>query len=217
MIFEGNDTKEIIVKSFKIYKKHATLLLGYFIFIYIVLFIIGALFIILSLTSLGLTSSILMITRPSYLYSNMLFGGLGDPMSGVLGGGIMQSLAMFGAFIGFGVSIIYMLIFSILSAYMMLGQNLIYLDVTSDMNFDDVNAQFNEVTSKVKSNIDKYKEKAASMSAKNTSTPSGENFDDRNSQPPQTSVQSGGKFCTACGAKNPSDALFCENCGSKLR
>ena len=129
----------------------------------------------------------------------------------------MQSLAMFGAFIGFGVSIIYMLIFSILSAYMMLGQNLIYLDVTSDMNFDDVNAQFNEVTSKVKSNIDKYKEKAASMSAKNTSTPSGENFDDRNSQPPQTSVQSGGKFCTACGAKNPSDALFCENCGSKLR
>ncbi|MGC8554313.1 MAG: hypothetical protein ACP5NA_02345, partial [Candidatus Acidulodesulfobacterium sp.] len=49
MVFEGNNVKEIIVKAFKIYKKHATLIFGYFIFIYVVLFIVGALFTVLSL------------------------------------------------------------------------------------------------------------------------------------------------------------------------
>jgi hypothetical protein len=225
MIFEGNNTKEIIVKSLKIYKKHATLIFGYFIFIYIVLFIIGALFIILSLASLGLTSSILMITRPAYLYSNMFGGLVGNPIAGTLGGGIMQSFAMFGAFVGFGVSIIYMLIFSILFVYMMLGQNLIYLDVTSDMNFYDINAQFKEVTSKVKSNIDKYKEKASSMRYKNTPT-NGGNSDSGEvyrGSPNPTAPQSGAddidgniKLCPNCGAKNSSDAKFCENCGNKL-
>lgn len=223
MVFEGNSIKEIIVRSFKIYKKHATLIFGYFIFIYVVLFIVAALFFILSLASLGLTSSILMVTKPAYLYNNML-GGLGNPMFGMPGGGVMSSLAMFGAFIGFGVSIIYMLIFSLLSVYMLLGQNYIYLDVTSDMNFDDIDARFDEVTSKIKSNIDKYKEKASSMSGKTAATSGGNTDNGKASQGEtnQVSPQSGAidadgiKLCLNCGAKNPADAKFCENCGNKL-
>jgi hypothetical protein len=227
MVFQGNNIKEILIKAFKIYKKHATLIFGYFIFIYVVTFIVGVLFIILSLVSLTLTNRILMVTKPDYLYNNML-GGLGNPTMGMLGGlgnpmmgmfGSLQYLEIFGRFISFGVSIVYMLIFSILSVYMLLGQNYIYLDIASNMNFDDVDAQFKEMTYKVRSNIDKYKEKAASMSSKNIAP-----TDNQANQTPRASAQSGGagdtgtgvKLCPNCGAKNPADAKFCENCGNKL-
>jgi ribosomal protein L40E len=217
MIFEGNNIKEIIVKAFKIYKKHATLIFGYFIFIYVVLFIVGALFTVLSLVSLSLTSSVLMATKPTYLFNDMFGGyGYGSPFMGMMGGGPISYLAMFGAFIGFGISIIYMLITSLLSAYMMLGQSYIYLDVTSDMNFDDVEAQFKEVTSKVKSNIDKYKEKASSMSVNNNLN-SGENPSKQTpNQPEDNKTEDSVKFCPNCGTRNPADAKFCENCGNKL-
>jgi predicted amidophosphoribosyltransferase len=29
-------------------------------------------------------------------------------------------------------------------------------------------------------------------------------------------TDAGVKFCSSCGAQNPSDASFCENCGNKL-
>ncbi len=234
LVFDGNNLKEIIFKAYKIYKKHSTLLFGYFIFLVLVLFILALIFILLSVGSLTLTTSILAITRPTYLFDGYGYGG---SMMGMLGGGgIISSLAGFGWFVGFGVGIIYMLLIVLLAVYLMLGQNYIYLDVTSDMNFDDVDAQFNDVASKLKSNVEKYKEKAASMKGgvKNSQTTSGEDFANTNpvqqssqEQTTQAAPQSGSvnadakteaglKFCTNCGAQNPSDALFCENCGSKL-
>lgn len=197
IIFEGNNLKQLIVKIIKIYKKHFTLIFGYFIFIYIVLFIVALIFFLLSFGGLGLTSVILMITKPSYLYSNIYrgfgsggFGGGGfpSPMLGMLGG--LQYLEMFGWFIGFGISIIYMLVIALLSVYMILGQNFIYLEVVKDMDFGDIEAQFNDMTSKVKSNVEKY----------SAHTPAAE----------------GVKICPSCGAKNKQDANFCESCGSKL-
>ncbi len=139
----------------------------------------------------------------------------------------MSSFAMFGGFVGFGVGIIYMLFIVLLLVYLMLGQNYIYLDVISDMNFDDVYAQFDDVKSKLKSNVDKYKEKAASMSQKGNTAASQTTPLQHPGQEQQTSqsgstgssdakVDAGVKFCTNCGAQNPSDASFCENCGNKL-
>jgi ribosomal protein L40E len=211
MVFEGNGIKEIFVKSFKIYKKHATLLFGYFIFIYIVLFIVAAVFVILSICSLGLTSAILMITKPTYLYSNM-YGGFGNMMMGALGGGLLSYLAMYGKFIGFGVSIVFMLIISLMEVYMMLGQSYIYLDITKDMDFTDADAQFNDVALKVKNNIDKYKEKASSMSNK---MPVQDNTVNSNFEPKDNASENT-KFCTKCGAKNKPGSNFCENCGSQI-
>ena len=236
LVFDGNNLKEIIVKAFKIYKKHSTLLFGYFIFLSLVSLILFLVFTLLTVGSFALTSSMLFITRPTYLLGGYGYGG---SMTGMLGGGIMSSLAMFGDFVGFGVSIIYMLLIVLLVVYLMLGQDYIYLDVISDMNFDDVDAQFNDVASKLKSNIDKYKEKAAGMSQKSnktaSQTTSGGDFANtmqvqqprEEQQTSQAEPQSGSadsdvkteagfKFCTNCGAQNPSDALFCENCGSKL-
>jgi ribosomal protein L40E len=234
LVFDGNNLKEIIVKAYKIYKKHSTLLFGYFIFLMQVFVVLALIFTLLAVGSFALTSSILLITKPTYLFEGYGYGG---SMLGMLsGGGIMSSLAMFGGFVGFGVGIIYMLLIVLLAVYLMLGQDYIYLDVTSDMNFDDVDAQFNDVASKLKSNVDKYKEKAASMKGgvKNSETTSGGDFANTNpeqqpsqEQTTQTTPQSGRvntdakteaglKFCTNCGAQNPSDALFCENCGSKI-
>jgi|GEM_PF-4722841 len=227
MVYEGNNIKEIIIKSIKIYKKHATLLLGYFIFISVVLFIVAALFIFLSIISLGLTSSILMITRPSYLFGGMYggygYGMFGSPMGGMMGGmGPLSVLKEFGAFIGFGISMVYMLIIALLLAYGILGQCYIYLDVTSDMNFGDINTQFNEVTSKIKSNIDKYKEKDSNMSVSNASQ-AGNSANQTNAQTGADDIsenassdENNAKFCPNCGAKNAADAKFCENCGKKL-
>lgn len=221
MVYEGNNIKEIIIKSIRIYKKHATLLLGYFIFINIILFIVAALFIFLSIISLGLTSSILMITRPAYLGG--MYGMFGSPMGGMMGGmGPLSVFKEFGAFIGFGVSMIYMLIIALLLAYGILGRCYIYLDVTSDMNFGDINTQFNEVTSKIKSNIDKYKEKASNMSVSNASQ-AGNSANQTNAQTGADDIsenassdENNAKFCPNCGAKNVADAKFCENCGKKL-
>ncbi len=233
LVFDGNNLKEIIVKAYKIYKKHSTLLFGYFIFLMQVFVVLALIFTLLAVGSFALTSSMLLITKPTYL-----FEGYGGSMLGMLsgGGGIVSSLTMFGGFVGFGIGIIYMLLIVLLAVYIMLGQNYIYLDVTSDMNFDDVDAQFNDVASKLKSNVDKYKEKAASMKGgvKNSQTTSGGDFANINpvqqpsqKQTTQATPQSGSlnadakteaglKFCTNCGAQNPSDALFCENCGNKL-
>ena len=223
IIFEGNNLKQLIVKIIKIYKKHFTLIFGYFIFIYIVLFIAALIFLSLSFGGLGLTSAILMITKPSYLYSNIYggfgsggFGGRGfhSPMLGMLGG--LQYLEMFGGFIGFGISIIYMLVIALLSVYMILGKNFIYLEVVKDMDFGDVEAQFNDITSKVKSNVEKYKEKAASMSnANTTASVSGGNVAN-NEVSAHTSAAEVVKICSSCGAKNKQDANFCESCGAKL-
>ncbi|RZV37317.1 MAG: zinc-ribbon domain-containing protein [Candidatus Acidulodesulfobacterium acidiphilum] len=232
LVFDGNNLKEIIVKAYKIYKKHSTLLFGYFIFLMQVFVVLALIFILLTVCSFALTASILAVTRPTYLLS----GGYGGSMLGMLngGGGIMSSLSMFGGFVGFGVGIIYMLLMVLLFVYLMLGQNYIYLDVISDMNFDDVDAQFNDVTSKLKSNIEKYKEKAASMKGGTTTSQTTSGGDFTNNVPPQQAglerqtnhggstgssdakTDAGVKFCTACGAQNPSDALFCENCGNKL-
>lgn len=232
LVFDGNNLKEIIVKAYKIYKKHSTLLFGYFIFLMQVFVVLALIFILLTVCSFALTASILAVTRPTYLLS----GGYGGSMLGMLngGGGIMSSLSMFGGFVGFGVGIIYMLLMVLLFVYLMLGQNYIYLDVISDMNFDDVDAQFNDVTSKLKSNIEKYKEKAASMKGGTTTSQTTSGGDFTNNVPPQQAglerqtnhggstgssdakTDAGVKFCTACGAQNPSDASFCENCGNKL-
>ena len=239
LVFDGNNLKEIIVKAYKIYKKHFTLIFGYFIFLMQVFVVLALIFTLLAVGSFALTSSMLFITKPTYLFGGYGYG-YGGSMLGILsGGGIMSSFAMFGGFVGFGVGIIYMLLIVLLAVYLMLGQDYIYLDVTSGMNFDDAYAQFNDVTSKLKSNIDKYKEKAASMSRKGnvpaSQTTSGGGFANTNpeqqpSQEQQTvqsaqqsgnvnsdvKTETGVKFCINCGAKNPPDALFCENCGSKL-
>ena len=231
LVFDGNNLKEIIIKAYKIYKKHSTLLFGYFIFLMQVFVVLALIFILLTFGSFVLTAGILAVTRPTYLLSG--FNDYGGSMLGMLngGGGIMSSLAMFGGFVGFGVGIIYMLLIVLLTVYLMLGQNYIYLDVISDMNFDDVYAQFEDVKSKLKSNVDKYKEKAASMSQKSNTAVSQTNPLQNPGQEQQTSqttpqpgitgssdakADAGVKFCTACGAQNPSDALFCENCGNKL-
>ena len=227
LVFDGNNLKEIIIKAYKIYKKHSTLLFGYFIFLMQVFVVLALIFILLTLCSLALTASILVFTRPTYLLSG--FYGYGGSMLGMLngGGGIMSSLAMFGGFVGFGVGIIYMLLIVLLLVYLMLGQNYIYLDVISDMNFDDVYAQFDDVKSKLKSNVDKYKEKAASMSQKGntavsqTTSIQNPGQEQQTSQPGSTGssdakADAGVKFCSSCGAQNPSDASFCENCGNKL-
>ena len=227
LVFDGNNLKEIIVKAYKIYKKHSTLIFGYFIFLMQVFVVLALIFILLAFGSFVLTAGILAVTRPTYLLSG--FNDYGGSMFGMLngGGGIMSSFAMFGGFVGFGVGIIYMLFIVLLLVYLMLGQNYIYLDVISDMNFDDVYAQFDDVKSKLKSNVDKYKEKAASMSQKgNTAvsqTTSIQNpvQEQQTSQPGSTGssdakADAGVKFCSSCGAQNPSDASFCENCGNKL-
>jgi len=217
MVYEGNNIKEIIIKSIRIYKKHATLLLGYCIFIYIVLFIAAALFIFLSIISLYLIFSVLMITRPSYLGG--MYGLFGSQMGGM---GPLSVFKELGTFIGFGISMVYMLIIALLGAYVILGLCYIYLDVTSDMNFGDINTQFNEVTSKIKSNIDKYKKKASNMSASNASQ-SSNSANQTNAQTGADDIsenassdENNAKFCPNCGAKNVADAKFCENCGKKL-
>ena len=231
LVFDGNNLKEIIVKAYKIYKKHSTLIFGYFIFLMQVFVVLALIFILLAFGSFVLTAGILAVTRPTYLLSG--FNDYGGSMFGMLngGGGIMSSFAMFGGFVGFGVGIIYMLFIVLLFVYLMLGQNYIYLDVISDMNFDDVYAQFDDVKSKLKSNVDKYKEKAASMSQKGNTAVSQTTPLQNPGQEQQTSqtapqpgstgssdakADAGVKFCSSCGAQNPSDASFCENCGNKL-
>jgi len=209
MVFEGNTVKEIFVKTYALFKKHNTLIFGYFIFISIVSFMVGIIFFAFFTGSLSVVSSILMLNHPTYLFNNnggMGFGGLGS----------FSSIMMFGEFIGFGIAIIYMLLIVILMVYMMLGQCYIYIDVMQDMDFSDAEVQFNSATSKVKSNIDKYKEKAANMSLK-SNTNTGENSaGQKPAQTDNSKTEGGFIFCTNCGAKNPADAKFCENCGNKL-
>jgi len=209
MVFEGNTVKEIFVKTYALFKKHNTLIFGYFIFISIVSFMVGIIFFAFFTGSLSVVSSILMLNHPTYLFNNnggMGFGGLGS----------FSSIMMFGEFIGFGIAIIYMLLIVIQMVYMMLGQCYIYIDVMQDMDFSDAEVQFNSATSKVKSNIDKYKEKAANMSLK-SNTNTGENSaGQKPAQTDNSKTEGGFIFCTNCGAKNPADAKFCENCGNKL-
>ncbi|MHB8282368.1 MAG: hypothetical protein ACYDDE_06145, partial [bacterium] len=183
MVFEGNNIKEIFVKTYTLFKKHNTLIFGYFIFINLVSFMIGIIFFALLTGSLSLTSGILMVTRPTYLFNMSGIGGgfspyysgfgYGNPMSRFMGMGAFQSIMMYGAFVGFGIAIIYMLLLVLQMVYMMLGQSYIYLDIIKDMDFKDAEHQFSSAASKVKSNIDKYKEKAADMSQKSSRAPSG--------------------------------------------
>ncbi len=183
MVFEGNNIKEIFVKTYTLFKKHSTLIFGYFIFINLVSFMIGIIFFALLTGSLSLTTGILMVTHPTYLFN---MGGIGggfspyssgfgyeNPMSSFMGMGAFQSIMMYGAFVGFGIAIIYMLLLVLQMVYMMLGQSYIYLDIIKDMNFKDAEAQFSSAASKVKSNIDKYKEKAADISQKSSRAHSG--------------------------------------------
>ncbi len=178
MIFEGNNIKEIFVKTYTLFKKHSTLIFGYFIFINLVSLMIGIIFFALLTGSLSLTSGILMVTHPTYLFNMGGIGGgfspyssgfgYGNPMSRFMGMGAFQSIMMYGAFVAFGIAIIYMLLLVLQMVYMMLGQSYIYLDIIKDMNFKDAESQFSSAASKVKYNIDKYKEKAADMSQKSS-------------------------------------------------
>ncbi len=222
MIFEGNTVKEIFVKTYALFKKHNTLIFGYLIFISIVAFMVGVIFFALFTGSLSVVSSILMLNHPTYLFNNsgggMGFGGFGygNPMGSLMGLGSFSSIMMLGEFIGFGIAIIYMLLIVLQMVYIMLGQCYIYIDVMQDMDFNDAEVQFSSAASRLKSNIDKYKEKAANMSLKSNAN-TGEN--PVGQKPAQTGhSETEGKFifCTNCGAKNPADAKFCENCGNKL-
>jgi hypothetical protein len=209
MVFEGNTVKEIFVKTYALFKKHNTLIFGYFIFISIVSFMVGIIFFAFFTGSLNVVSSILMLNHLTYLFNNN--GGMG-----FIGLGSFPSIMMFGKFIRFGIAIMYILLIVILMVYMMLGQCYIYIDVMQDMDFSDAEVQFNSATSKVKSNIDKYKEKAANMSLK-SNTNTGENSaGQKPAQTDNSKTEGGFIFCTNCGAKNPADAKFCENCGNKL-
>jgi hypothetical protein len=209
MVFEGNTVKEIFVKTYALFKKHNTLIFGYFIFISIVSFMVGIIFFAFFTGSLSVVSLILMLNHSTYSFNNN--GGMG-----FVGLGSFSSIMMFGEFIGFGIAIIYMFLIVILMVYIMLGQCYIYIDVMQDMDFSDAEVQFNSATSKVKSNIDKYKEKAANMSLK-SNTNTGENSaGQKPAQTDNSKTEGGFIFCTNCGAKNPADAKFCENCGNKL-
>ncbi|MHB1679746.1 MAG: zinc ribbon domain-containing protein [bacterium] len=174
MVFEGNTVKEIFVKTYALFKKRSTLIFGYYIFISLVSFMAGIIFFALLTGSLRLTSGILTVTHPTYLFNTGGIGGgfspyssgfgYGNPMSSFMGIGAIQSIMMYGKFIGFGIAIIYMLLIVLQMVYMMLGQCYIYIDVIKDMDFNDAEVQFSSAASRVKSNIDKYKEKAANMS-----------------------------------------------------
>jgi hypothetical protein len=221
MIFEGNTVKEIFIKTYALFKKHNTLIFGYLIFISIVAFMVGVIFFALFTGSLSVVSSILMLNHPTYLFNNnggMGFGGFGygNPMSSLMGIGSFSSIMMLGEFIGFGIAIIYMLLIVLQMVYIMLGQCYIYIDVMQDMDFNDAEVQFSSAASRLKSNIDKYKEKAANMSLK-SNTNTGENsVGQKPASTGHSETEDKFIFCTNCGAKNPADAKFCENCGNKL-
>jgi ribosomal protein L40E len=228
MIFEGNNIKEIFVKAYALFKKHNTLIFGYFIFINLVSFMVGIIFFGLLTGSLTLTSGILMVTRPTYLFNMGGTGGgfspyfsefgYGNPISRFVGMGAFQSIMMYGAFVAFGIAIIYMLLIVLQMVYMMLGQSYIYLDIIKDMNFKDAEAQFSSAASKVKSNIDKYKEKAAEMGQKsgNNNNNNNNNDNNNNNNNNNNNDNNKGKICQKCGTKNKPDANFCESCGEKL-
>ncbi len=222
MVFEGNTVKEIFVKTYALFKKHNMLIFGYFIFISIVTFMVGIIFFAFFTVSLSVVSSILMMNHPTYLYNNYGgmgfggFGGYGNPLDSLMGLGSFSSIMMLGEFIGFGIAIIYMLLIVMQMVYMMLGQCYIYVDVTQDMDFNDAEVQFNSARSKVKSNIDKYKEKAANMSLKSNMNNGEDSVDQKSAQTEHPKTEGEFIFCTNCGAKNPADAKFCEHCGNKL-